>query len=56
MFGACTEHQDGEDTSEHGPHINQVQASTGEEEALANRMNILAISDFDPASDEENQD
>ena len=56
MFGACEEHPDREDTPRGELYINQVRANTEDDEALANHMNILAISDFDPTSTEENRD
>ena len=54
MFGACEEHQDHGDTLRDELHINRVQANTEDDETLADHMNILAISDFDPMDTEEN--
>ena len=56
MFGACEEHQDHEDTPGDGLQVNQVRASAEDDKVLADSMNILAISDFDPISTEEDQD
>ena len=56
MFGVCEDHKDHNGAPRDGPQVNQVQANTEDDEALASNMDVLAISDFDPTNTEEDQD